>query len=95
MRESDSLWSDAGEPDPDLVAWVRGVDYVTGWRAAKDAAAELEQALTAAGVDAVGASMSAAARADGAGVVRLVWPVETVRTLAGLLEGAGEPKRAG
>ncbi|MFC5718989.1 hypothetical protein ACFP1Z_02180 [Streptomyces gamaensis] len=95
MHESDGVWSDAGESDPDAVVWVRGVDYAAGWRAAKDAAAELEKALTAAGVDAAGASMSAATRADGSGVVRLVWPVETVRTVARLLEDAGELKRAG
>ncbi|MER6613589.1 hypothetical protein [Streptomyces xantholiticus] len=46
---------DAGfesEPfDPDDVVWVRGVDYVAGWRDATDAGGQLAEALTNAGFD--------------------------------------------
>ncbi|MEV4924610.1 hypothetical protein [Streptomyces roseoverticillatus] len=81
--------------DPDDVLWVRGVDYVAGWREATDAAAELTQALTAVGVPLDGAKATARSAADGSGVVRLVWSVETVRAVAELVRGDGpEPLAA-
>ncbi|GAA0342240.1 hypothetical protein [Streptomyces blastmyceticus] len=61
----------AEEFDPDAALWVRGVDYVTGWAAARDAAAELGQALMSAGVEASGVRLRAGSAADGSGVVRV------------------------
>ncbi|WP_406211002.1 hypothetical protein [Streptomyces decoyicus] len=57
--------------DPDAVLWVRGVDYLAGWRDATRAATELGDALAAAGVDTTGTKLRAAVAADGSGVVRL------------------------
>ncbi|MHA7962448.1 hypothetical protein ACX9I7_32480 [Streptomyces sp. L500] len=83
------------EFDPDAVLWVRGVDYVGGWRDARDAAEELKGALAAAGLEMAGLVGSAQTRADGSGVVRLLWPAETVRAVAELVRSAGELRRAG
>ncbi|MGW2597360.1 hypothetical protein [Streptomyces klenkii] len=80
---------DIGEFDPDDVTWVRGVDYVAGWREATDAAADLVTALTAAGVPLDGARAMARSAADGSGVVRLIWPAETVRAVAELVHRNG------
>lgn len=74
--------------DPDAVVWSRGVDYLGGWREARDAAAELSDVLAAVGVDAEGASATAQTRADGSGVVRLVWSAATVRAVARLVREA-------
>ncbi|MEU8552212.1 hypothetical protein AB0C81_35475 [Streptomyces roseoverticillatus] len=86
---------DVEEFDPDDVLWVRGVDYVAGWREATDAAADLTAALTAAGVPLDGARATARSAADGSGVVRLMWSVETVRAVVELMRGDGpEPLAA-
>ncbi|MFG2491506.1 hypothetical protein ACGFSD_10655 [Streptomyces caniferus] len=37
--------------EPDGWMWVRGVDYVAGWRSAADAATELKGAMDEAGID--------------------------------------------
>ncbi|WP_414168963.1 hypothetical protein ACMATS_23615 [Streptoverticillium reticulum] len=81
----DGAFGIGSEFDPDAVLWVRGVDYVGGWRDAKDATAELSAALVRAGVDIDGASVVAQTRADGSGVARLVWPAELVRAVAELV----------
>ncbi|MGP3949854.1 hypothetical protein [Streptomyces sp. 7N604] len=73
------------ELDPDAVLWVRGVDYVAGWREAKDAAAELADALTVAGIEATGVQARADASASGAGVVHLRLSAATVRDVAALV----------
>ncbi|MFJ3955588.1 hypothetical protein ACIPXV_37065 [Streptomyces libani] len=62
---------DGEDLDPHAVLWVRGVDYLAGWRDATQAAAELGEALTAAGVDTTEAKLRATAASDGSGVVRL------------------------
>ncbi len=81
--------------DPDAVVWVRGVDYVGGWREARDAATELRAALAAAGVETDDSSASAQTRADGSGVVRLVWPTDTVRAVVELVRVAADLRRTG
>ncbi|MFD3917861.1 hypothetical protein [Streptomyces sp. NPDC058595] len=68
--------------DSEAVLWVRGVDYVTGWRDAGLAAAELGDALTAVGVDTVGAKLRAGAAADGSGIVRLELSAATAQEVA-------------
>ncbi|WP_432043821.1 hypothetical protein [Streptomyces cadmiisoli] len=66
--------------------WVRGVDYMAGWRVARDAADHLNLALLAAEFEPSELRAVAATDNDGCGVVRLVGlPRATVR-LAGLLQ---------
>lgn len=79
---SDHAGFEGEEFDPEAVLWVRGVDYVTGWRAAGQAAAELGEALTAVGVDTAGAKLRAAAASDGSGVVRLELSAAAAREVA-------------
>lgn len=75
------------EFDPDALLWVRGVDYVAGWRDARGAIVELETALAAVGIETEGPG-TAQTRGDGSGVVRLLWSPATVRTVAQLLRKA-------
>ncbi|BCK70031.1 hypothetical protein Srufu_039840 [Streptomyces libani subsp. rufus] len=82
--------------DPDTVLWVRGVDYVTGWRDATQAAGDLGDALTAAGVDVAGAKIRASTTADGSGVVRLELSSKTAREVAKLARlAAAQWRKAG
>ncbi|MEU6080113.1 hypothetical protein [Streptomyces sp. NPDC047108] len=71
--------------DPDAVLWVRGVDYLAGWREAKDAAVELADALSVVGIEASGAQARADAAPDGSGVVHLRLSASTVRDVAALV----------
>ncbi|MEV5126915.1 hypothetical protein AB0K49_29605 [Streptomyces decoyicus] len=73
---------DGEDLDPDAVLWVRGVDYLAGWRAATQAAAELGDALMAAGVDTAGVKLRATAAFDGSGVVRLELSAAAAREVA-------------
>ncbi|MCD9144758.1 hypothetical protein [Streptomyces albireticuli] len=73
------------EFDLDAVAWVRGVDYVAGWREAKDAAARLGDALAAAGVE---GRLRAVSAPDGSGVVRLELSPRHAREVAALVDVA-------
>ena len=81
-REGDPAGEDF---DPDAVLWVPGVDYISGWREAKNAAAELTDALTAAGVETEGLRLRADADAGGGGVIRLACSPQTARELAMLV----------
>lgn len=84
-----------GEPlDPDDVVWVRGIDYVAGWRDATDVGRELEEALTSAGFDTTGLECQARTRADGAGMVRLVLPSVAARDVAALVRAVARLGRA-
>ncbi|GCD46786.1 hypothetical protein [Streptomyces paromomycinus] len=71
--------------DPDETVWVRGVDYVAGWREAHDAGAALSEALAAAGIDVASVRAQAHARPDGSGEVTLKLPTETARQTTELL----------
>ncbi|MBU3863990.1 hypothetical protein KN815_07820 [Streptomyces sp. 4503] len=62
--------------------WVRGVDYLSGWRDAREAATELGDALRLVGVDSAGLRLRAASGADGAGVVRLELSAGSAREVA-------------
>ncbi|MEU7365613.1 hypothetical protein AB0B92_08485 [Streptomyces hygroscopicus] len=62
--------------------WVRGVDYLSGWRDAREAAAELGGALRLVGVEAAGVRLRAASGADGGGVVRVELSVAAAREVA-------------
>ncbi|MGW2184705.1 hypothetical protein [Streptomyces sp. NPDC001719] len=80
----------AEEFDPDAVLWVRGVDYVAGWAAARDVAAELGEALVVAGVEASGVKLRAGSAADGSGVVRLELSTAAAREVARLAARFGK-----
>ncbi|HET6356575.1 MAG TPA: hypothetical protein VFG16_20570 [Streptomyces sp.] len=71
--------------DPDDVVWVRGVDYVAGWRDATDAGGELADALAAAGFDTTGPEWRARASGDGSGAVRLMLSAAAARDVAALV----------
>ncbi|UQI48917.1 hypothetical protein M1P56_33700 [Streptomyces sp. HU2014] len=71
------------EFDPDAVTWVRGVDYMSGWREAKDAAEQLGEALAGAGVD---GRLRAVSASDGAGVVRLELSAQAACEVAALVD---------
>ncbi|NIY68653.1 hypothetical protein [Streptomyces malaysiensis] len=62
--------------------WVRGVDYLSGWRDARVAAAELGDALRLVGVDTAGIRLRAASGADSAGMVRLELSAGSAREVA-------------
>ncbi|MFI1155871.1 hypothetical protein [Streptomyces sioyaensis] len=68
--------------EPDGWMWVRGVDYVAGWRSAVDAATELKGAMDEAGIDTAQVRSTAGTTTDGAGVLRVSLPVEAALALA-------------
>ncbi|MFF2061584.1 hypothetical protein ACFVWZ_07250 [Streptomyces sp. NPDC058200] len=73
---------DGEDLDLDALLWVRGADYLTGWRDATQAAAKLSDALTAAGVNKTGTKLRAATDANGSGVVRVELAATTARKVA-------------
>ncbi|GLF94308.1 hypothetical protein [Streptomyces yaizuensis] len=75
--------------DPDAWVWTQGVDYLAGWRRARDAAAGLAAAMDAAGIDTSGMTATADAAPDGSGLLRLSLPAETAFSMARVIrEGA-------
>ncbi|ARF56341.1 hypothetical protein [Streptomyces gilvosporeus] len=84
MDRSGDAEFEGAQFDPDAVLWVRGVDYVTGWREATQAVGELGDALTAAGVGEAGVKLRASATTDGSGVVRLELSPAAAREVAKL-----------
>ncbi|MCQ8189310.1 hypothetical protein [Streptomyces rugosispiralis] len=62
--------------------WVHGVDYLSGWRDAREAAAQLGDALRLVGVESAGMRLRAASGADGSGVVRLELSPGSAREVA-------------
>ncbi|MEN2418327.1 hypothetical protein AABB02_09500 [Streptomyces rimosus] len=80
--------------DPDETVWVRGVDYVAGWREARDAGAALVEALAAAGIDVTNLKAQAHARPDGSGEVTLKLPTVTAQQTTSLLRAASRLGRA-
>ncbi|MFE9001504.1 hypothetical protein ACFYOY_05060 [Streptomyces sp. NPDC007875] len=62
--------------------WVRGVDYLSGWRDAREAAAELGDALSLVGVESAGVRLRAGSGPDGGGVVRLELSPGSAREVA-------------
>ncbi|WP_406442716.1 hypothetical protein OHB14_27590 [Streptomyces sp. NBC_01613] len=70
--------------------WVPHVDYIAGWREARDVADRLNRALLGVGFELSAVRAVASTNEDGRGVVRLAgWP-EAVDRLAGLLEALAE-----
>ncbi|MFD4955258.1 hypothetical protein [Streptomyces sp. NPDC058451] len=76
--------------DVDHGLWVPGVDYMAGWREAREVADRLNRALLGAGFELSDVRAVASTGEDGRGLVRLAsWP-EAVDRLAGLLEGLAD-----
>ncbi|MEU5347745.1 hypothetical protein AB0H18_44305 [Streptomyces sp. NPDC020766] len=74
----------------DCGLWVPGVDYVAGWRDAREAADRLNRALLGAGVELSEVRAVASTNEEGCGVVRIAgWP-GAVERLAGLLEALAD-----
>jgi hypothetical protein len=68
--------------------WVPGVDYVAGWRVARESADRMNRALLGAGFELSELRAVASTDGEGRGVVRLAaWP-DAVDRLVGLLESA-------
>ncbi|MFE9476545.1 hypothetical protein ACFYOR_36845 [Streptomyces griseofuscus] len=73
-------------PGADSGLWVPGVDYITGWREARETADRLNRALLGLGLELSAVRAVASTNEDGRGVVRLTgWP-GAVNGLAELLE---------
>ena len=66
--------------------WVSGVDYVAGWREAREAADHVNLAFLGAEFEPSELRAVAATADDGRGLVRLVGTPGAVMRLAGLLE---------
>ncbi|AVH61444.1 MULTISPECIES: hypothetical protein [Streptomyces] len=65
--------------------WVPGIDYVAGWRGAREAADDLNRALLGAGFELSEVRAVASTSEDGRGAVRVAgWP-DAMARLAGLL----------
>ncbi|MFI1024552.1 hypothetical protein [Streptomyces olivaceus] len=76
--------------DAESGLWVRGVDYVGGWRSARESADRLNRALLGAGFELSAVRAVASADERGRGVVRLAgWP-EAADRLAALLEALAD-----
>lgn len=76
--------------DPDAWAWLPGVDYAAGWRAARDAAEEVNELLVGCGVERWQLRAIADTDAQGRGWVRLVGPRQGWERLQQLLQLATE-----
>ncbi|MET7480682.1 hypothetical protein ABZT17_41015 [Streptomyces sp. NPDC005648] len=70
----------------DLGLWVSGVDYIGGWREAREAADRLNLAFLGAEFEPFELRAVASTDEDGLGVVRLLVSLGAVDRLAGLLE---------
>ncbi|WP_460067942.1 hypothetical protein [Streptomyces sp. YKOK-I1] len=89
MSGSGERWLGDGPDDMTGVGsglWVRGVDYMAGWRVAREAAEQLNFALLLAEFEPSELRAVAATNDDGRGVVRLVGLPGAAIRLAGLLE---------
>ncbi|MBM9505460.1 hypothetical protein [Actinacidiphila acididurans] len=82
------MGSDGAELNPDDILWAPGIDYVAGWREAKNAAEALATALLTAWPDAEDVTAVAQSAADGSGLVQLHIPPSTARALAALVRGS-------
>lgn len=82
MYNENEVGPTSDEFDPDAVLWVRGVSYVAGWRDARDAGADLIDALQDAQMDTDSLKLRADANADGSGRVQLSCSPQLARELA-------------
>ncbi|MFF4314287.1 hypothetical protein [Streptomyces sp. NPDC001507] len=92
MTGSGDNWLNDGldSAGPASGLWVSGVDYIAGWREAREAADRLNRALLAVGFELSAVRTVASTNEDGHGVVRLAgWP-SSVQRLAALLEAGAD-----
>ncbi|MET8860463.1 hypothetical protein [Streptomyces sp. NPDC004579] len=73
-------------PAVDSGLWVRGVDYIAGWRDAREAADRLNRAFLGAGFELSQVRAVASTDECGRGVVRVTGRLDVVDRLSGLLE---------
>lgn len=73
-------------PGADSGIWVSGVDYIAGWREARQVADRLNRALLGVGLELSVVRAVASTNEDGRGVVRLAGRPDVVDRLARLLE---------
>ncbi|MEU9430570.1 hypothetical protein AB0D87_48875 [Streptomyces sp. NPDC048342] len=88
MTGSGEGWLSDGldAPGADFGFWAPGVDYIAGWREARESADRLNRALVSVGLELSAVRAVASTNEDGRGVVRLAgWP-GAVERLAQLLE---------
>ncbi|MBQ0848003.1 hypothetical protein J8N05_07230 [Streptomyces sp. BH-SS-21] len=88
MTGTDEDWLSDGldATGADSGLWVSGVDYLTGWRRAREAADRLNRAILGAGMELSQVRAVASTNEEGRGIVRVTsWP-SAVDELAGLLE---------
>ncbi|WP_234545270.1 hypothetical protein [Streptomyces shenzhenensis] len=77
-------------PGADFGFWASGVDYIAGWREARESADRLNRALLSVGFELSVVRAVASTNEDGQGVVRLAaWP-GAVDRLAALLEARAD-----
>ncbi|WP_406257021.1 hypothetical protein [Streptomyces chartreusis] len=77
-------------PDADSGLWVSGVDYIVGWREAREVADRLNRALFSVGFELSAVRAVASTNEEGRGVVRLTgWP-DAVDRLAQVLESLAD-----
>ncbi|MER7048830.1 hypothetical protein [Streptomyces jumonjinensis] len=76
-----------GVLDPDAWVWTQGVDYLAGWRRARNAAADLAAAMDAAGIDTSEMTATADAAPDGSGLLRVSLPAEVAFAMARAFRG--------
>ncbi|MFB7497339.1 hypothetical protein ACFC09_22080 [Streptomyces sp. NPDC056161] len=74
----------------DFGLWVSGVDYISGWREARESADRLNRALLGAGFELADVRAVASTDEDGRGVVRLAGRPVAVDRLARFLEGRAD-----
>ncbi|WOX26685.1 hypothetical protein R2D22_18655 [Streptomyces sp. HUAS YS2] len=70
--------------------WVSGVDYVAGWRDAREAADRLNRALLGVGLELSEVRAVASTDENGRGVVRVAGRTNAVGLIAGLLESVSD-----
>ncbi|MFF4950101.1 hypothetical protein [Streptomyces chattanoogensis] len=97
MRDDgDSLMGELNDVDPDAWVWSPDVDYLSGWRQARESADRLNGALEAAGLDSSTFRAVPNVHADGRGIVRLTAALPAVDELAELLrQRSTNPRRRG
>ncbi len=84
---SDGLGDVAGA---DFGLWVSGVDYLAGWREARESSDQLNRAFLGVGFELSELRAVASTNEEGRGVVRVAgWP-GAVNRLAGLLEALAD-----
>ncbi|WP_326650487.1 hypothetical protein [Streptomyces sp. NBC_01750] len=94
MHDPEDAGFESESFDPDDVVWVRGVDYVAGWRDATDAGRELAAALAAAGFDTTGLEWRARVIGGGTGAVRLVMSAAAAHDVAALVRAVARLGKA-